>query len=82
VASATEPPRPLILVFQTGVAIFLSSSSSFILARAEWTPFQTRRYSEDLAALGIEPGTYDFAARKSDHYTTEAVTKDVDKFQN
>jgi hypothetical protein len=36
---------------------FLSSSSSFILRRAEWTPFQTHRYSENLVAPGIEPGT-------------------------
>jgi hypothetical protein len=30
--------------------------SSFILTRAEWTPFQTHCYSENLVAPGIEPG--------------------------
>jgi hypothetical protein len=35
---------------------FLSSSSSFILTRAEWTPFQNHCYSENLVTSGIEPG--------------------------
>jgi hypothetical protein len=36
--------------------LFLSSSSSFILTRAEWTPFQTHCYLENLVAPGIESG--------------------------
>jgi hypothetical protein len=40
---------------------------------AEWTPFQTLCYSENLVAPGIEPGTSMSAARNSDHKTTEAV---------
>jgi hypothetical protein len=40
---------------------------------AEWTPFHTHRYSDNLVALGIEPGTFVPAARNSDHETTEAV---------
>jgi hypothetical protein len=72
VVSAADPPRSLISVFQIGTATFLSSSSSFILTRAEWTPFQTHCYSENLAAMGIERGTPRSAARKSDHQTTEA----------
>jgi hypothetical protein len=36
---------------------FFLSSSSFILTRAEWTPFQTHCYSENVVAPGIEPGT-------------------------
>jgi hypothetical protein len=44
---------------------FLSSTSSFILTRAEWTPFQTHCYSQNLAAPGIEPRTYGTAARNS-----------------
>jgi hypothetical protein len=40
---------------------------------AEWTPFQTRCFSENLEALEIERGTSASAARNSDHYTTEAV---------
>ena len=42
--------------------------------QAEWTPFQTHYYSENLVAPGIEPGTSVSVARNSDHYTTEAVT--------
>jgi hypothetical protein len=66
-------PTSLISVFWTGAATFLSSSSSFILRRAEWTPFQTHCYSENLLASGIEPGTSVFAARNFDHYTRQAV---------
>jgi hypothetical protein len=46
---------------------FFSSSSSFILTRAKWTPFQTHCYSENLAVPGIEPRTSVSAARKFDH---------------
>jgi hypothetical protein len=65
VVSAAEPPWSLISVFQTGAATFLSSRSSFILTRAEWSPFQTHCYSENLTAAGIEPGTSWLATRKS-----------------
>jgi hypothetical protein len=34
---------------------------------AEWTPFQTHCLSENLEALGIEPGTSGSVARNSDH---------------
>jgi hypothetical protein len=40
---------------------------------AEWTPFPTHCYSENLATSGIEPGTSGVADRNSDNYTTEAV---------
>jgi hypothetical protein len=52
-----SPLRLLISVFSTRAATLLSSSSSFILTRAEWTPFQVHCYSENVAAPGIEPGT-------------------------
>jgi hypothetical protein len=65
--SAADPLRSLISVFYTGAATFLSSSSSFILTGAEWTPFQTHCYSENLVAPEIEPGTSGSAGRKSDH---------------
>jgi hypothetical protein len=39
---------------------------------AEWTPFQTRCFSENLEAPGIKPRTSGSVARNSDHYTTEA----------
>jgi hypothetical protein len=67
VVSAAEPPRPLISVFQIGTATSLLSSSSFILTRAEWTPFQTHFYSEKLVASVIELGTSGLKARNSDH---------------
>jgi hypothetical protein len=35
--------------------------------RAEWTPFQTHYYSENLVAPEIEPGTSGLAARNSDY---------------
>jgi hypothetical protein len=66
VVSAADPPRPL-SQFSTGAATFLSSSSSFILTRGEWSPFQTHCYSENLAAPGIVPGTSGSAARKFVH---------------
>jgi hypothetical protein len=34
--------------------------------KAEWTPFQTHYFSENLVALGIAPGTSGSAARNSD----------------
>jgi hypothetical protein len=55
------------LSFLDGAATFLSSSSSFILTRVEWTPFQTHCYSENLVVPGIEPETSGFAVRESDH---------------
>jgi hypothetical protein len=73
VVSTADLTRPLISVFWTAAAIFLSSSSSFILTRAEWTPFQIHCYAKYLVAPGIESGTSGLAARKSNHYTTEAV---------
>jgi hypothetical protein len=45
--------------------------------KAEWTPFQTQCYSENLVAPGIEPGTSVSAARNSDHETTEAVIQNI-----
>jgi hypothetical protein len=73
VVSAADPLQSLISVFWTGVATFLSSSSSFTLTRAEWTPFQTHCCAENLVAPGIEPGASGLAVRKSDHWTAEAV---------
>jgi hypothetical protein len=72
VVSAADPLLSLISVFYTGAA-FLSSSSSFALTRAEWTPFQTYCYSENLVAPGIEPSASGLAVRNSDHWTTKAV---------
>jgi hypothetical protein len=65
--SAVDPLRSLISVFRTAAATFLSSSSSFTLTRAKWTPFQTHCYSENLIAPGTEYGTSVLAARNSDY---------------
>jgi hypothetical protein len=35
---------------------YFSSSSSIVFNEAEWTPFQTHYYVENLVAPGIEPG--------------------------
>jgi hypothetical protein len=72
--SAADPLRSLISVFWTGAATFLSSSSSFILTRSEWTQFQTNCYSDNLVSSGIKPETSGLAARNSEHLTTEAVS--------
>jgi hypothetical protein len=74
VVGVVDPLRSLISVFYTGAATVLSSSSSFTLTRAEWTPFQTHCYSENLIAPEIELGTSGLAARNSDYWTTEAVS--------
>jgi hypothetical protein len=42
---------------------------------AEWIPFHTLCYAENLVAPGIEPGTSVSVARKSDHETTESVIR-------
>jgi hypothetical protein len=58
--SAADPPRSLISVFFNGAATFLWSSSSFILTRAEWTPFQTHCYSETLTTRPQGRSKYTF----------------------
>jgi hypothetical protein len=67
VVRAADPPPSLISVSYTGADISFSSSSSFILTIAEWTPSHTHCFSENLIAPGIETGTSGSAARKSDH---------------
>jgi hypothetical protein len=73
VVSEADPPWSLIAVSYTGAVTFLSSSSSFILTRAEWTPFQTHCYSENVVAPRIEPRTSGFAARNSESGLTNCL---------
>jgi hypothetical protein len=40
---------------------------------AEWSPFHTHYFSENLVAPGIEPGTSGSVARNSDHFSTNSV---------
>jgi hypothetical protein len=67
VVRVADPLLPLISVFYTRAATFFSSSFSFILARVEWTPFQTHCYSENLVAPEIEPETPGLEVRNSDY---------------
>jgi hypothetical protein len=51
-------------------------SSNWLLnctQEAEWIPFQTHYFSENLVASGIDSWTSGSAARNSDHWTKEAV---------
>jgi hypothetical protein len=57
-------PTVVNLSFIDRSCYFLTSSSSFILTRAEWAPFQNHYYSEN---VGIEPRTSGLAARNSEH---------------
>jgi hypothetical protein len=75
VVSAAGPPRSLISVSRPESPLFLSSSSSFMPTRAEWTPFQTHCYSENFVAPAIEPRASVLEARNSDHETTETVLR-------
>jgi hypothetical protein len=45
------------------IQIFVSN----INFKAEWTPFQTHYFSENLVAPRIEPGTSGSVVRNSDH---------------
>jgi hypothetical protein len=54
---------------------FLSSISSFILTRAEWTLFQTHCYSENLIAPGIEPGTSGLRKQNYPNCKSKKITR-------
>jgi hypothetical protein len=45
---------------------FPSSSSSVVLTRLEWTPFQTHYFSENLVVPEIEPGLLGSVSVNSD----------------
>jgi hypothetical protein len=57
----------------TGAATFSFKQFLNYPHEAEWTPFQTHYFSENLVVPGIEPGTSVSVARNSDHWTKEAV---------
>jgi hypothetical protein len=69
----SESPGPLISVFYTGAAIFSFKQPFSYPHEAEWTPFQTNYFSENVVALGIEPEIPGSVARNSDHYTAAVV---------
>jgi hypothetical protein len=60
-------PAAVNSVFLTEVATFSFKQLLSYPDEAEWTPFQTHYFSENLVALGIEPGTSGSVARNSDH---------------
>jgi hypothetical protein len=64
VVSALDPTAVNLGSLDPEPLLFHSSSSSVIL-EAEWTPFQSHYFSEDLVAPGIEPGTSGYVARNS-----------------
>jgi hypothetical protein len=54
-------------LFETGAATFSLKQLLSCTHEAEWTPLQIHNFSENLAAPGIESGTYESVARNSDH---------------
>jgi hypothetical protein len=48
-------PTAVFSLFWTGAAIFFSKQLLSCTHEAEWTPFQTHYFSENLAVHGIEP---------------------------
>jgi hypothetical protein len=75
--SAQRIPPVVNSVSLTAAATF---SFKYILIyphEAEWTPFQTHYFSENLVAPGIEPGASVSVARNSDHKTTNCSSNSV-----
>jgi hypothetical protein len=70
-------PWSLISVFSRPEPLLFLQELLSCPHEAEWTPFQTRSFSENLEAPGIEPGTFGFAARNSDHMTTEVKQSNI-----
>jgi hypothetical protein len=56
--SAWRIPTAVFSAFQTGAVFYLKYLLNFTL-EAEWTPFQTHYFSENLAGPGIESGPLD-----------------------
>jgi hypothetical protein len=67
--SAQWIPTAVNLVFfpRPGAATFPFEYLLSYPHEAEWTPFQTQYFSENLAGPGIEPETSGYVARNSDH---------------
>jgi hypothetical protein len=60
-------PTPVNLTFLDRSRYVFCQVALIYAPEAEWTPFQTHCYSENLVALRIEPGTSGFVARNFDH---------------
>jgi hypothetical protein len=57
--SARQIPTAVISVLVKGAATFYSKQLLNCTHEAEWTPFQTNYFSENLPAPGMEPGPLD-----------------------
>jgi hypothetical protein len=66
VVSETDP-NGRILGFLDRSRYYFFQVALNCIHEAEWTPFQTHYFSENLVAQGIEPGTSGSVARNSDH---------------
>jgi hypothetical protein len=66
VVSATDP-LAVNSVFLTGVATFSFKELLNYPHEAEWSPFQTHYFSDNLVSPGIVTGTSGSVARNSDH---------------
>jgi hypothetical protein len=86
VVSASDPPTAVNLSFLDRSRYFSFKYLLIYPHEAEWTPFQTHCYSENVVAPGIESGTSGSVDRNSDHFTTESVsnrvTTNIKSFQN
>jgi hypothetical protein len=71
--SAQRIPPVVNLGFPDRSPYFFLQAASQLSSRGWVTPFQTRRFSENLEAPGIEPGASGPVSKNSDHQTTEAV---------
>jgi hypothetical protein len=54
-------------IFYTGADTFPFKYLLNYPHEAEWAPFQTHYFSENLVVPGIEPGTSGYVARNYDH---------------
>jgi hypothetical protein len=64
--SVQRVPTAVNLSFLGQTRYFISQAAPQLSCEVEWTSFQTHYYSENLLALGIEPGTSGAVARNSD----------------
>jgi hypothetical protein len=55
--NAANPPRSLISGFLDRSRYFSFKQLLIYPHEAEWIPFQTNCYSENLVVLGVQPGT-------------------------
>jgi hypothetical protein len=57
VVNSANSVGPLITVFETAEFNISFSQLLNFLHEAEWTPFQSHYFSENMSVPGIEPGT-------------------------